>query len=224
MLGAMDGAEFEVLKQGTVRVLQEEPGARLLMDPGRRTWLPWGRHPQELGDWPAGGEAAWSAIYRPTWQRWAPERVLLRPSRWRASNGRWSTLRPGFAILALMLQRAPGTPLYVVVLDGGAPKLMPRVGEHEEALALQRQAAEAAQEAREEAEYRRGRDLQEIFLLEVEGMDGRYSRDEVKSWDMARAQRWWAEEVAREHPRYAGLFEHFWSMNETLRWIGPHRF
>ncbi len=161
---------------------------------------------------------------RPTWQRWAPERVLLRPSRWRASNGRWSTLRPGFAILALRLQRAPGTPLYVVVLDGGAPKLMPRVGEHEEALSLQRQAAEAAQEAREEAEYRRGRDLQEIFLMEVEGMAGRYSRDEVKSWDKARAQRWWTEEVAREHPGYAGLFEHFWSMNETLRWIGPHRF
>lgn len=224
MLGTMNGAEFQVDEQGTVQVLQEAPGASLLLDPHRRTWLPWGRRPQESGDWPAGGEAAWSAIYRPTWQRWAPERVLLRPLRWKASNGRWSDLRPGFAVLALRLQGAPGTPLYVVVLDGGAPKLMPRIRECEEAQTLQRRAAEAEQEARDEEEYWRARELQEIFLLEVEHLAGRYSRNEVKSWDKARAQRWWAEEVAREFPNYSGLFEHFWSMNETLRWIGPHRF
>lgn len=224
MLGAMNGAEFQVDEKGTVQVLQEAPGASLLLDPHRRTWLPWGRRPQESGDWPAGGEAAWSAIYRPTWQRWAPERVLLRPLRWKASNGRWSDLRPGFAVLALRLQRAPGTPLYVVVLDGGAPKLMPRIREREEAQTLQLRAAEAEQEARDEAEYRHSRELQEIFLLEVEHLAGRYSRNEVKSWDKARAQRWWTEEVAREFPRYSGLFEHFWTLNETLRWVGPHRF
>lgn len=224
MLESMNGAEFQVDEQGTVQMLQDAPGASLLLDPNRRIWLPWGRRPLEPGDWPAGGEAAWSAIYRPTWQRWAPKRVLLRPVRWRASNGRWSDLRPGFAILALSLQKAPGTPLYVVVLDGGAPKLMPRIREREEAMTLQRRAAEAAQEAQDEAEYLRARELQETFLVEVEHLAGRHSRDEVKSWDKARAQRWWVEEVAREFPRYSGLFEHFWSLNDTLRWIGPHRF
>ncbi len=116
MLEAMNGAEFQVDEQGTVQVLQEAPGASLLLDPHRRTWLPWGRRPQESGDWPAGGEAAWSAIYRPTWQRWAPERVLLRPLRWRASNGRWSDLRPGFAVLAGVIPTflSPGA----IELDG----------------------------------------------------------------------------------------------------------
>lgn len=219
----MDGAEF-LTRAGVVRVLQEAPGAQLLVDSVRGTWLPWGRRPGDPGDWPAGGVATWSTIYRPTWQRWDPERVLLRPQSWRASNGRWSHLRPGFAILALRLKKAPASPLYVVTLDGGAPKLMPRVREHEEAVANQRRVDEAVQEARDEAEYRRSRELQEIFLMEVETLAGRYSRDEVRSWDKTRAQQWWAEEVAREHPRYSGLFEHFWSMNETLRWIGPHRF
>lgn len=100
----MDGAELQILKQGTVQVLQEEHGAKLLLDPLRRAWLPRGRKHEEPGDWPAGGVAPWSAIYRPAWQRWVPERVLLRPSRWRTSNGHWSLLRPGFKIPGLRLQ------------------------------------------------------------------------------------------------------------------------
>lgn len=188
------------------------------------TWLPWGRRPEEPGDWPSGGVATWSAIYRPAWQRWAPERVLLRPQRWRSSTGSWAGLRPGFAILALRLQKARATPLYVVTLDGGAPKLMPRVAEWEANREAQERAEEARQKAAFEEESEWGRMAVETFLLRIEPLVSEQGRDVVKAWDKARALRWWAEEVARDFPRYSGLFEHFWSMNETLRWIGPHRF
>lgn len=220
----MDGAEFLTTGSGPIQVLQEDPGACLLADPGRRTWLPWGRRTDDDGDWPAGGMAPWSSIYRASWQCWAPERVLLRPLRWRASSGHWVDLRPGFAILALQLRKAPGTPLYIVTLDGGAPKLMPRVAEWEEDQTIRRREAEARQNALDEVAEHKARLANEIFLMEIEGAVGKHSRDEVKGWDKERARRWWREEVAAEFPRYAELFEHFWSMNETRRWVGPYRF
>lgn len=219
----MDGAEF-LTRAGVVQVLQAAAGAQLLLDPFRGTWLPWGRRPEDPGDWPAGGVATWSSIYRPAWQRWAPERVLLRPQRWRSSTGRWAGLRPGFAILALKLQKAPMTPLYVVTLDGGAPKLMPRVAEWEANREAQERAEEARQKAAFEEESDRGRMAVETFLLRIEPLVSAQGRDVVKAWDKDGARRWWSEVVSAALPQYAELFEHFWSMNETLRWIGPHRF
>lgn len=219
----MDGAEF-LTRAGVVQVLQAAAGAQLLLDPFRGTWLPWGRRPEEPGDWPAGGVATWSSIYRPAWQRWAPERVLLRPQRWRSSTGSWAGLRPGFAILALKLQKAPATPLYVVTLDGGAPKLMPRIAEWE----ANREALERAEEARQKAafeeESERGRQAVEIFLLRIEPLVSEQGRDVVKAWDKDQARRWWAEVVSVALPQYAELFELFWELNDSRRWVGPGRF
>ena len=78
----MNGAEF-LTRAGMVQVLQAAAGSQLLLDPFRGTWLPCGRRPEDPGDWPAGGVATWSAIYRPAWQRWAPDRALPRLQRWR---------------------------------------------------------------------------------------------------------------------------------------------
>jgi hypothetical protein len=220
----MIGAEFLGLSGGPSRVIQEMPDARLLVDHNRGTWLPWGRRLSEPGGWPAGGLVPWTSIYRHSWQQWSPERILIRPSRWQSTDHHWVDLRPGFAILALTLRGAPGTPVYVVVLDGGAPKLMPRVAEWEADQTARRRDLEARQEAADDAEFKRAKAATEIFLMEIEGLVGLYSRDEVKGWDKERAQRWWREEVAVRFPRYTGLFDHFWSMNETRRWIGQHRF
>lgn len=219
----MDGAEF-LTRAGVVQVHQATPGAQLLLDPLRGTWLPWGRRPEEPGDWPAGGVATWSTIYRPAWQRWAPERVLLRPQRWRSSPGSWAGLRPGFVILALKLQKAPTTPLYVVTLDGGAPKLMPRVAEWEADREAQERAEEAQSRIAFEKEMDRGRQATETFLLRIEHLVSEQGRDVVKAWDKDLARRWWAEVVSVALPQYAELFEFFWELNDSRRWVGPGRF
>lgn len=220
----MDGAEFQTPGGELVQVLLQDPDAHLLLDPARKTWLPWGRRQCEEGEWPVGGQVPWSSIYRTGWQCWSPERVLLRPLRWRASNQRWVDLRPGFAILALQLRKVPGTPLYIVTLDGGAPKLMPRVAEWELDQTARRREAEARQNALDEASEAKARLATEIFLLEIECAVGKYSRDEVKAWSKERARQWWREEVSIEFPKYADLFEYFWGMNETRRWVGKYRF
>jgi len=46
----------------------------------------------------------------------------------------------------------------------------------------------------------------------------------VKAWDKDHARRWWAEVVSVALPQYAELFELFWELNETRRWVGSGRF
>lgn len=88
----------------------------------------------------------------------------------------------------------------------------------------QERAEEALQKAAFEEESERGRMAVETFLLRIEPLVSAQGRDVVKAWDKDGARRWWSEVVSAALPQYAELFEHFWSMNETLRWIGPHRF
>lgn len=102
--------------------------------------------------------------------------------------------------------------------------MMPRVAEWEEELATRRREAEARQDALVEAAEHRARLANEIFLMEIERAVGKHCRDEVRGWDKERTRQWWREEVAIEFPRYSDLFEHFWSMNETRRWVGQYRF
>lgn len=122
----MRGAEFMV-PTGVRQVLLSTGRPTLLVDPHRWTWLPWGRRLGEPGAWPEGGVVRWEALYRPTWSRWAPQKLLLWPRRWMADSGLWVDLPPGWAILAVKLSKAPGPPVYVVTLDQGAPKLVPRM-------------------------------------------------------------------------------------------------
>ncbi len=123
----MRGAEFVGPGVQVHRVLLDSGRPALLVNPERRLWLPWGRSPGEPGNWPLGGEVRWEALYRPAWSCWRPERVLLRPSRWLSDTGRWCELRLGFAMLAVKLTKAEGSPVYVVTLGQGAPKLVPRM-------------------------------------------------------------------------------------------------
>jgi hypothetical protein len=81
-------------------------------------WLPWGRRKEEPGDWPEGGWARAESLGKAYWTRWAPAEVVIRPSRWmekdRQKKSWWFDVEPGTGILCLRLDKAPGTPLYVV--------------------------------------------------------------------------------------------------------------
>ncbi|MBK8726659.1 MAG: hypothetical protein IPL96_11620 [Holophagaceae bacterium] len=81
-------------------------------------WLPWGRRKEEPGGWPEGGWARGESLAKAYWTRWAPAEVVIHPARWMekdpARKSWWFEMEPGTGILCLRLDRAPGTPLYVV--------------------------------------------------------------------------------------------------------------
>ncbi len=101
-----------------VRVFFPSPKAALLADPDAGLWLPWGRRREEPGDWPEGGWARAESLGKGYWRRWDPVEVVIHPLRWMEKDPRrkswWFDMEPGTGILCLRLDRAPGTPLYVV--------------------------------------------------------------------------------------------------------------
>jgi hypothetical protein len=101
-----------------VRVYFPNPKASIQVDPESDIWLPWGRRKDEPGAWPEGGWARAESLGKAYWTRWAPEQVVIHPACWmekdRSRKSRWFDLEPGTGILCLRLDRAPGTPLYVV--------------------------------------------------------------------------------------------------------------
>lgn len=101
-----------------IQVFFPNPRAALLVDAERDLWLPWGRRKGQPGDWPEGGWARSESLTRPYWRRWAPVEIVVRPARWMEKGhdrtSHWFELREGQGILCLRLDKAPGTPLYVV--------------------------------------------------------------------------------------------------------------
>lgn len=101
-----------------VRVFFPSPKAALLVDPEADLWLPWGRRKEEPGAWPEGGWARMESLGKAYWTRWDPVEVVIHPLRWMEKDPRrkswWFDLEPGTGILCLRLEKAPGTPVYVV--------------------------------------------------------------------------------------------------------------
>lgn len=101
-----------------VRVFFPNPRAAIQVDPDSDLWLPWGRRKEEPGDWPEGGWARAESLGKTFWTRWAPAEVVIHPSRWMekdpARKSWWFEMEAGTGILCLRLDRAPGSPLYVV--------------------------------------------------------------------------------------------------------------
>lgn len=101
-----------------VRVFFPSPKAALQVDAEADLWLPWGRRKEEPGSWPEGGWARAESLGKAYWTRWDPVEVVIHPSRWMEKDPKrkswWFDMEPGTGILCLRLDKAPGTPLYVV--------------------------------------------------------------------------------------------------------------
>ena len=116
------------------------------------------------------------------------------------------------------------TLIYVVTLDGGASKLMPRDAEWEANREIQERAEEARRNAAFEEELERGRMAVETFLLLIEPLVSVQGRDVVNDWEKDGARGWWTVVVAVTFPQYTEAFQLFWELNEIRRWVGKERF
>ena len=100
-----------------IRVTFPNPKAALLVDPEQDLWLPWGRRREQPGDWPEGGWARVESLGKAYWTRWDPQPFLLRAARWAekdpAGRTHWFELGAD-GIRCVRLDKAPGTPVYVV--------------------------------------------------------------------------------------------------------------